>query len=180
MALISNSDYENKLTSPGIKGLLPAARNIALSRPEGHIATGDIFCALVIQEPELMARLKQKFDIDEEKLKKRIVQSMPLGHVAELVDDFEEMPVTPRVDAAFRRASIGRESISRRDLLRGLLEDDGNSEIVAFLIDLGAISTSFVSGKFRFEGFSPTGRHRKKALMDFVAFMLEEPEVDNE
>lgn len=174
MRLLSNADYADKLTAPDIKGVLPSARNLALSRPASYIATSDVFCAIILQDEELMLKLESRYGISEEKLRKQLVDSLPKGYQADPVDEFEELQITPRVDNAFRNACIGRDSISSKELLRSLLQDECENDVAQFLIDLGVISSSYKRGGVIYIGFRPTGSLLKQALADFTRYMLDE------
>lgn len=168
MALLSNSDYAQKLIDPEIKAALPTARGFALSRNLHAICTTDVFCAIVCQDEEILHKLKEKYQVDEAKLQ-RGLKWLGSDAASDPVDEFEELEITPRVDAAFRLASLSTKNITSRDLLRSLLQD-GQSELVGYLMNLGVIP---------YCSPAPWGSESKevrRALNNLEEFLLGKPE----
>lgn len=145
MARISQTHYANQFLNPEIKGVLPAARNLALSRPAAYIATSDVFCAIVLQDPVMRHKLDRKFGITEERMRAALRKEYSDQSAADEIDEFDELSITPMLDRAFESAVIPQNGITPRELLRALLSDDGASELGHFLIQLGVKPDGFES-----------------------------------
>lgn len=138
MTLISKQPYHASLDNSRIKSLVPTMRDIAITRKSECVTTADAFCAILFEQPEFLARFEESFGIDNAGLEKELSRILPEGYEAKPLDEFEEIQITPKVDAAFKRASMSRTSLTPKELLQALFQDT-TTELYGFLEQINVV-----------------------------------------